>query len=88
LAWIEWFPTLRLEVDRLAIPPLSVPLPMETPPSKNVTAPVAAEGEMVAVMVTICPGVDGFRLDARFKFVLVFVAVFIVCDTAGEVLTL
>jgi hypothetical protein len=43
---------------------------------------------MVAVRVTIWPEVDGFRLDARLKVVLVFVAVFTVCDTAGDVLPL
>ena len=34
-------------------------------PSKNVTVPVAVDGETVAVKITVCPNVDGFGLDVR-----------------------
>ena len=51
-------------MDSVARPLLRVPLPREVDPSLNVTMPVAAKGETVAVKVTDCPKVDGLRLDA------------------------
>ena len=42
---------------------------MLLPPSKNVTVPVAADGETVAVNVTAWPDADGFRLDTRLVVV-------------------
>jgi len=49
---IEWLPTERLEVAKVATPPLTVPVPSVVAPSKNVTIPVAVEGDTVAVKVT------------------------------------
>jgi hypothetical protein len=43
------------EVDRVAFPELSVPVPSEVVPSRNVTVPVAAEGATVAVSVMLVP---------------------------------
>jgi hypothetical protein len=85
---IECDPTVRLDVDSVALPTLRVPLPNEMAPSKNVTVPVAVEGDTVAVKVTDCPTVDGLRLDPRPVVVFVFAAVFTVCVKAGEVLPL
>ena len=50
-------PTLSAEVANVAMPPLSVPVPIGLPPSRNVTVPTGvpdpgATGETVAVNVT------------------------------------
>ena len=50
-------PAVRAEVVNVATPPLSVPPPIELPPSRNVTLPVGvptpgATAETVAVKVT------------------------------------
>jgi hypothetical protein len=47
--------TDRLVVVSLAVPLLSEPVPIEVPLSLNVTVPVAALGETVAVKVTEAP---------------------------------
>ena len=52
---MEWVPTERLAMGKTAVPPTSVALPSVMAPSKKVTVPVAAEGETVAVKVTVCP---------------------------------
>jgi hypothetical protein len=70
---IEWVPTAREEVENVAVPELSVPLPMVVPPSRNVTVPVAVEGDTAAVNVTTCPERDGLRLDANVVLVLALV---------------
>ncbi len=85
VAVIGWLPTMRVEVDKVALPPLNVPLPSVVAPSKNVTVPVAVDGETVAVKVTICPEVDGLRPDV---VVVVVAALFTVCERAAEVLPL
>ena len=38
-------------------------------PSKNVTVPVAAPGETVAVRVTLAPKIEGLRLEASVTVV-------------------
>jgi hypothetical protein len=52
----EWAPADRLEVAKLALPPLRVPVPRVVVPSKKVTVPVAGPapdpGVTVAVKVT------------------------------------
>ena len=58
-------PAPSAEVDTVATPPLSVPVPIGLPPSKNVTVPVGvpapgATGETVAVNVTDWPNTEGF----------------------------
>src|SRR5689334_18836503 len=56
--------TLRLEVMNVAVPADSVTaLPSATPPSLNVTVPVASEGLTVAVKVTAAPKVEGLSDD-------------------------
>jgi hypothetical protein len=52
---MECEPTARDEVLNVAVPLLSVPVPMDVPLSLNVTVPVAALGETVAVKVTELP---------------------------------
>ena len=52
----------------MAIPPLSVPVPIGLPPSRKVTVPVGvpapgATAETVAVKVTDCPKTDGLADD-------------------------
>ena len=77
-----------MEIAKVARPPLKVPLPKVVVPSRNVTVPVDAEGETVAVNVTDCPDTDGFTLDVTLAVVPVLVAGFTTCDTAEDVLGL
>jgi hypothetical protein len=42
-----------VEVEKVALPLLRVPLPSLVVPSKNVTVPVAVDGETLAVNVTV-----------------------------------
>ena len=61
-------PTARADVVNVATPPLSVPVPMGLPLSRNVTVPVdvpapGATADTVAVNVTICPKEDGLTED-------------------------
>jgi len=89
LAWMEWLPTLRLEVERVAMPPLRVALPMFVSPSKKLTIPLAVAGVTLAVRVTNCPELDGLRLEARLVLVaLLAPPVFTVCVRVGEALPL
>jgi hypothetical protein len=53
-------PTARVEVLNVAVPLLSVPVPIAAPLSLNVTVPVAVLGVTVAVKVTEVPAVAGF----------------------------
>src|SRR6185437_13762631 len=58
-------PTARADVLKVAIPPVSVPVPIGLAPSRNVTVPVGvpapgATAETVAVNVTDWPKTDGF----------------------------
>ena len=52
---MECEPAASVEMCNVAVPPLSVPVPMDVPLSLNVTVPVAALGETVAVKVTEPP---------------------------------
>ena len=69
----------------VAIPPLSVPVPIDAPLSLNVTVPVASPGVTVAVKVTEAPPVDGFKLGLTE---VVEFAMFTVCVTVEELLEL
>ena len=63
---IECVPTARLDVTRVAAPPLNVPLPIEAVPSLNVTVPVGVPVVVdltVAVNVTAVPKVEGLKDD-------------------------
>ena len=60
-------PTARAEVVNVAMPPLSVPVPIGLPPSRKVTVPpgVPAPGLFAAtvdVNVTAWPNTDGLLL--------------------------
>src|ERR1700752_419363 len=75
-----WLPTASAEVVNVAIPPLSVPVPMGLPPSRNVTVPVGvplpgATGETVAVKVTDWPNTDGFVDEVTVVLVSAFTTV-------------
>ena len=85
---IEWVATVSADVTNVATPPATAPVPMEVAPSKKVTVPVAAEGETLAVNITVCPKVDGFKLELNPVVVLVLAGVFTTCETADDVLAL
>jgi hypothetical protein len=74
-------PSDRLEMDSDAIPPLSVPVPSEVDPSRNVTVPVAPEGDTIAVNVTRWFGFEGLALEVS---VVVVLGGFTTCDNAVE----
>jgi hypothetical protein len=80
---MEWVPGDRAEVENMALPPLREALPKVEPASKNVTVPVAAEGETVAVKVTLWPETEGLALEATAVAVA---ARFTVWDKDGDVL--
>ncbi len=48
-------PTVSAEVEYVAIPLFTVPVPREITPSRNVTIPVAEAGVTLAVKVTLLP---------------------------------
>jgi len=78
-------PAVENEVASVALPELSVPVPIEVVPSKKVTVPVAVEGETVAVNVTLAP-TAGVVVDAASAVVVaVFVEVTVIA-TALDVL--
>lgn len=58
-------PVARLEVAKLAAPPLNVPVPRVAEPSMNVTVPVAADGLTTAVNVTGAPAGSGLVEEDR-----------------------
>ena len=71
-------PMANADVVNVATPPLSVPVPMGLPPSRNVTVPTGvpapgATGETVAVKVTDWPKTEG--LADEVTVVVVFVLV-------------
>ena len=63
VAVIECLPTERVAMARVARPFDTAPLPRDCEPSKNVTVPVAAVFEIVAVKVTVCPRLEGSGLE-------------------------
>jgi len=46
---MECEPAERLEVEKVALPPLNTAEPICVPPSRNLTVPLAVDGETVAV---------------------------------------
>jgi hypothetical protein len=84
-----WLPAASDDVVKLAVPPASVALPMETPPSLNVTVPVGVleltVGVTVAVKVTAWPNTDGFT---ELVTVVVVASRLTVWVIAAEVLAL
>jgi hypothetical protein len=81
---IVWLPPVSEDVVKLPIPLLSGTVARVDAPSLNLTVPVAVDSLSVAVKVTACPNVDGFRLDASARVVP---AAFTVCMRTAEVLT-
>jgi hypothetical protein len=82
---IEFDPTANIEVLKVAFPLLIVPVPKVVLPFLNVTVPVAAEGDSVAVNVTDEPYVEGFAEEVS---VTVGVALLTVWVNAEDVLLL
>jgi hypothetical protein len=75
-------------VEKVATPPVSVPVPMTAAPSRKFTVPVGVPAPgltaaTVAVKVTDCPKTDGLVPDVRLVVVL---ALPTTCDTAVLVL--
>ena len=79
-------PTDSCAVVNVAWPELlSVPVPSKVFPSRNVTVPVAADGEVVAVKVTLEPA-DGAVFEAESVVVVAVSWVVAVTVTADAVL--
>src|SRR5262249_34417291 len=76
---IVWFPTASERVLKVALPAVSVPLPMLAPPSRNVTVPLGVPvpelAVTVAVNVTAWPNTDGFTELATVVEVLLLLTV-------------
>jgi hypothetical protein len=68
----------------LATPPDSVPVPSVVVPSRNVTVPLAAEGEVVAVSVMLAPTAG--EVFEAISPVVVAVRLVAVTVTADELL--
>ena len=75
-------PAASAEVDSVACPPLSAPVPTSVAPSKNCTAPAAVAGVTVAVRVTLPPNVEGFGVPVT----LVAVNTLTYCVIGNDVL--
>jgi hypothetical protein len=67
-------PAVLKVVVKVAVPEVSVPVPSEVVPFSNVTVPVAADGETVAVNVTLAP-TAGVSVDTVSVTVLAVVPV-------------
>ena len=65
MAVILWVPTARVEVGRVATPPLRPAVPSTVKPSRKVTLPVAVLGVTVAVNVTDWSATDGLGEEVR-----------------------
>jgi hypothetical protein len=76
------FPTGRVNVVAVAVPPDRVETPSDVAPLVNVTVPVTPDGR-VAVKVTDCPLVEGFVDDVRVTTGVAFVTVCEVVPVAG-----
>jgi hypothetical protein len=76
---MEWVPTVRAEVEKVATPDATEAVPISDVPSKYWTLPVAA-GSTVTVNVTGCPTMEGFALDASVSPAVPFT----LCEIAGE----
>ena len=80
---------MSAEVLTVALPLLTVPLPIEVEPSRKLTVPVMVPlvcDETVAVKVTDWPTMDGFAEEANAVVVAASAAAFTVCVTAVDVL--
>src|SRR6202035_5414592 len=81
-----WVPAVKLAVLRFAVPPLSATVPSVVAPFLNVTrspSGIAPKAELtVAVNVTVCPNLEGFRLEAN---VVLLGYLLTTCVSGGEV---
>ena len=68
-------------MESVADPPLNVAVPITVAPSRNCTLPVAADGDTVAVKVTVWPATAVVVLAES----TVVVVAFTVCEMAPEV---
>src|SRR5208283_5213389 len=80
----------RVDVVKLAVPPLSVAVPRVLEPSMNVAVPVGVPppgetGLTVAVKVTAWPATDGLREETTLVVVLACLTVWV---RAAEVLVM
>lgn len=62
-------PTPKLEMVRVAVPPLIVPVPIVVVPFLKVTVPVGVPAPVVTPMVAVSsvalPNIDGFTEDVK-----------------------
>lgn len=60
-----WVPTVRVDVERVATPPIGLEVPSTAEPSMNVTSPpgVPLPEVTVAVNVTDWPAADGLGVE-------------------------
>lgn len=76
-------------VLKVVLPALSVPVPSEVVPSRNVTVPVGVPAAVlltVAIKVTLAPGAEGFCEDTTLVDEDAFATAFTVCVRTAEVL--
>jgi hypothetical protein len=85
---MECDPVVNVDVLNVAVLPDSDPDPILVAPSKNVTVPVGVPEAVVivAVKVTLCPNVDGFKDEVTVVVVVAGGGAFTVCVIAGELL--
>src|SRR5271165_1811166 len=82
-------PTVRLLIENVAVvPPVTAPVPIDTPPSSNVTVPVGVPAPglvmlTVAVKVIDWPNTDGLL---TLVTVVVVLALVTVCKKLADVL--
>ena len=84
-----WLPSVRVVVERVALPLLIAPLPICVAPSRKFTVPVmvpAVCDVTVAVNITDWPALDGFCEDANTVLVVAKEPVFTVCKMPEDVL--
>jgi hypothetical protein len=81
-------PVVLKLVASVASPELSVPVPSAVVPSSNVTVPVAADGETVAVSVTLAPSATDVADAVRVVVVAVVVSVVVVVVVVVDVVVL
>jgi len=73
----------RVASVRVATPALTSSDPRVAEPSRNVTRPLAVDGDKVAVRTTLCPAADGFADEVS---VIVVAMGFTVCVKVFEIL--
>ena len=85
-----WLPTAKVDVVNVAfpVPSNATAAPSDVPPFENDTVPdgtvVPEAGVTVAVNVTDCPEVEGFKEEIRPVVVVTFAAALTVCRMPEE----